>query len=67
MSNFYEFIGYTLRIDAPHYISNAGKSSSLSQFNYVHYKEFRTLDSTAQVKITIVLAAKFLRFLYYFV
>ena len=54
MSNFYEFIGYTLRIDAPHYISNAGKSSSLSQFNYVQYKEFRTLDSTAQVKITIV-------------
>ena len=54
MSNFYEFIGYILWIDAPRYISNAGKSSSLSQFNYVHYKEFETLDSMAPVKITIV-------------
>ena len=54
MSNFYEFIEYTLWIDAPRYVSNAGKSSSLSQYNYVHYKEFRTLDSTTQVKITVV-------------
>ena len=30
MNNFYEFFGYTLRIDAPLYVSNAGNSSSLS-------------------------------------